>query len=379
MADAPAAASALIFEASAVSTGPRLGRLAPNLETPCLLLPTSCGSLPFLSADLAATLPHFAALLDLSELLDFVKLDHPSKYSALPPGTLTVLSAASMVKPQLNAATSTGMLLETANGRKEVTPSFLLSAAAAFKATMVIAMSDEPAFGSSRKRMAKAADRTTLWLQQSTLEASEACLLGVVTGGIDSEARKRAAETVARHGLRGAVIGGLGSGETPEDRAAAVKSALAAFPTWTLRVAPIGYSSPSELLAAVEMGIDVIGTAYANFLTENGLALALPLLAGGAFLAAVVQVVSTKQVLNLRDNDMRRDTRPLVAGCGCHCCAHHHRAYVHHLLIAREMSGQVLLQLHNTHHLLDFAAAIRQSLRDGTFQALKQAINGPYT
>lgn len=286
MADAPATMSALVFEASAVANGPRLGRLAPNLETPCLLLPTSGGSLPFLSADLAATLPPFAALLDLSEVLDFVKLDHPAKYSALPPGTLTILSATSMVKPQLDAASSSGRLVETANGRKEVTPSFLLSAAAAIKATMVVAMSDEPAFGSSRKRMAKAADRTTQWLQQSSLEAaSEACLLGVVTGGVDSEARTRAAQTVSRHGLSGAVIGGLGSGETPEDRAAAVAAALAAFPTSTLRLAPIGFSSPSEVLAAVEMGVDVVGTAYANFLTENGLALSLPIMAGVAVAA----------------------------------------------------------------------------------------------
>jgi len=41
------------------------------------------------------------------------------------------------------------------------------------------------------------------------------------------------------------------------------------------------------------------------------------------------------------------------------------------------MTGEVLLQLHNTHHMLDFMAAVRRSRRDGTFQDLKKAINGP--
>jgi len=84
-----------------------------------------------------------------------------------------------------------------------------------------------------------------------------------------------------------------------------------------------------------------------------------------------------QQVLNLRDNGMRRDQRPLVDGCTCHCCTNHHRAYLHHLLIAREMTGEVLLQLHNTHHMLDFMEAVRKSRRDGTFQYLKKVINGP--
>jgi len=256
----------------------RLGRLGPNLETPCLLLPTSSGSLPFLSADLAATLPPFASLFDLAEVLDFIKLDHPSKYTALPPNTLTILSATSMVNQQLEAASNNGMLIETANGRKEVTPSFLLGVAKSLEATMVVAMSDEPALDCSRKRVAKAVDRTTSWLKQSSLEAtSDACLLGVVPSSADSEARKRAADIVAGRKLRGVVVGGHVGSDEAKKRAAAVADTLAVFPPSTIRLAPSGFSSPSEVLTAIELGFDVIGTSYANSLTENGLALSLPI------------------------------------------------------------------------------------------------------
>jgi len=266
-----------------IDPGTRLGRLGPNLETPCLLLPTSSGSLPFLSADLASTLPPFASLLDLAEVLDFMKLDHPSKYTALPPSTLTILSATSMVNQQLEVASNNGMLIETANGRKEVTPSFLLGVAKALEARMVVAMSDEPAFGSTRKRIAKAVDRTTTWLKQSSLEAtSDVCLLGVVPSSADSEATKRAADIVAGHKLRGVVVGvpTRSDESNAKERAAGVAETLAAFPASTIRLAPSGFSSPSEVLTAVEMGVDVIGTSYANSLTENGLALALPILEG---------------------------------------------------------------------------------------------------
>ena len=62
---------------------------------------------------------------------------------------------------------------------------------------------------------------------------------------------------------------------------------------------------------------------------------------------------------------MRRDTRPLVEGCNCHACQNHHRAYIHHLLIAHEMLADVLLHVHNTHHMLDFFGEVRACIAEG--------------
>ena len=59
---------------------------------------------------------------------------------------------------------------------------------------------------------------------------------------------------------------------------------------------------------------------------------------------------------------------PLVEGCACYACTNHHKAYVQHLLNAKEMLAWVLLQIHNHHTLNLFFAGIRQSLHDGSFQ-----------
>lgn len=81
------------------------------------------------------------------------------------------------------------------------------------------------------------------------------------------------------------------------------------------------------------------------------------------------------QVLDLRAPSMRMDPRPLVVGCGCHACRNHTRQYVHHLLLAHEMLAEVLLQLHNLHHLLDFFAAARKAIDAGTFPAFCRRID----
>lgn len=115
----------------------------------------------------------------------------------------------------------------------------------------------------------------------------------------------------------------------------------------------------------VELGIDVIGSAYPEQLTANGQALAFTVPPNG---------LGGLEVLSLHDASMRKDTRPLVLGCECHACLNHHRAYVHHLLRAHEMTGHVLLTIHNTHQMLAFFDSLRSHLKAGTLTELKRAV-----
>jgi hypothetical protein len=52
-----------------------------------------------------------------------------------------------------------------------------------------------------------------------------------------------------------------------------------------------------------------------------------------------------------------------LAGCACHACRHHTRAYLHHLLRAKEMLGEILLYRHNQHQLVALFDACRARLR----------------
>jgi queuine tRNA-ribosyltransferase subunit QTRTD1 len=72
---------------------------------------------------------------------------------------------------------------------------------------------------------------------------------------------------------------------------------------------------------------------------------------------------------NLWSLKYRTDTRPLLENCACHTCAHHTRAYVHHLLQCREMTASVLLDAHNQFHFLRFFAAAREAIANDAFAA----------
>lgn len=62
------------------------------------------------------------------------------------------------------------------------------------------------------------------------------------------------------------------------------------------------------------------------------------------------------------------DLSPLVPGCGCYTCRNHHRAYIRHLLHAKEMLAWTLLQIHNYRTVDAFFDAVRESIRRGTFE-----------
>lgn len=66
--------------------------------------------------------------------------------------------------------------------------------------------------------------------------------------------------------------------------------------------------------------------------------------------------------------DLSTDRSPITVSCECYTCSHHHRAYIHHLLLSNEMLGWVLLQLHNLHVLDRFFLDIRRSIERGLFE-----------
>ncbi|KAL6722172.1 hypothetical protein ACLMJK_001279 [Lecanora helva] len=122
---------------------------------------------------------------------------------------------------------------------------------------------------------------------------------------------------------------------------------------------------PHELLNAVALGVDIFTIPFITEATDAGIAL--------DFRFPVKQRTDVKSLEPL-GNDMwssehATNLDPLRYSCECYTCKNHHRAFVHHLLNAKEMLGWVLLQLHN-HHIIDkFFAGIRQSLSNSSFES----------
>lgn len=121
---------------------------------------------------------------------------------------------------------------------------------------------------------------------------------------------------------------------------------------------------PLEILNQVAAGIDLFTIPFLNDVTDAGIALDF---AFGPTEDAAQRPLAPLG-LDLWSNSFAVDVTPLRSNCVCYTCINHHRAYVHHLLDAKEMLAWVLLQLHNCAIMDAFFAAVRRSVSRGTFE-----------
>ena len=156
------------------------------------------------------------------------------------------------------------------------------------------------------------------------------------------------------------------------DSLAAVPAPLRALP----RLALADTKSPHQLLAAVAAGADLLVAPFVTAASEAGVALTF------RFPPPPVPADGIGQVrplgVDLGPAAHATDLGPLDEGCACYACENAHRAYVRHLLDAKEMTAWVLLQVHN-HAVLDrFFAGVRRSLERGTWEEDVRAFGMAY-
>lgn len=172
-----------------------------------------------------------------------------------------------------------------------------------------------------------------------------------------------------RNHVHGLVLYGPGSYET-------VPISLSNLP----RMDGSASMTPHQLLDIVEAGADILTVPFINEASDAGIALDFTLDTPQNF---DHDRNSDSPKLKQLGNDLwlphhGTDLSPMSEGCKCYSCSSHHRAYIQHLLNAKEMLAWVLLQIHNYHTLDLFFAAIRQSLKEGTFHKKKEAFQRTY-
>lgn len=117
--------------------------------------------------------------------------------------------------------------------------------------------------------------------------------------------------------------------------------------------------SPQEILRQVQLGVDIFTIPFINTTSDAGVALTF-------CFPPPPPGTSTERVLPLGidmwSKDHQASLEPIKSGCGCYACTKHHRAYLHHLLNAKEMLGWTLLQIHNHYILSEFFAGIRSTM-----------------
>jgi queuine tRNA-ribosyltransferase len=214
----------------------------------------------------------------------------------------------------------------------------------------IIMAFDECAEPYDRDYTIQAMDRTHRWAERCLAAKTRAdqALFGIVQGGVFSDLRLASAEFIASLDFPGNAIGGLSVGETKAEMHAMLKVVNPVLPADKPRYL-MGVGTPQDLVECVGLGIDIFDCVLPTRLARHNAAM------------------TDTGRMNMMNTQYTRDERPISATCTCYTCQTHSRAYIRHLIQAREMLSGTLLSIHNIHTLLNLAARLREAIFAGQF------------
>jgi len=233
------------------------------------------------------------------------------------------------------------------------TPEHAIAVQEALGSDVAVAF-DQPVYPSSpRSVVEEATERTHRWAERSLAAHTrpDQAIFGIIQGGLDPELRAESTRFIAGLPFDGLCIGGLAGDETPEQRDAALDVAVPLLDDDPRPRYLMGLGSPADLLEAVHRGVDLFDSVLPARVARNG-QLWVP---GGR--------------LNIRNRAFLDDPRPVQDDCPCLLCRRFSRAYLAHLIRAKELLAYRLATCHNLTFTLDFMVRIRASIRAGTFPA----------
>jgi queuine tRNA-ribosyltransferase len=232
----------------------------------------------------------------------------------------------------------------------ELTPERAISIQENLSADIAMCLDECPPFGTASDYLREAVRRTIHWAGRcrAAQRRADQALFGIIQGGTDAELRRSCAEALVALDFPGYALGGFSVGETAAQMLAALGPTAALLPFDRPRYL-MGVGQPRDLLDAVAAGIDMFDCVLP---TRNG---------------RNASAYTADGPLRLRNTRHKRDPSPLESGCPCYTCRRFSRAYLHHLFLADEMLGPVLLSLHNVGFYCRLMAEVRQAIQAGRF------------
>jgi queuine tRNA-ribosyltransferase len=225
----------------------------------------------------------------------------------------------------------------------------------------IIMALDECAPPYDRAYNEQALARTHAWAERcvKAKQRQDQALFAIVQGGVFQDLRRRSAEFIAALDLPGIAIGGLSVGETKDEMYAMLEVVNSVLPADRPRYL-MGVGSPDDLVEAVSRGVDIFDCVLPTRMARNDAAL-------------------TRQGrMNMRNAPYQRDPRPIDQRCTCYTCKHFSRAYLRHLIVAREMLAATLLTIHNLHTLIELVRDLRRAILEGRSQAFARQFRAAY-
>lgn len=231
--------------------------------------------------------------------------------------------------------------------------------------TIAMAFDECPPHPATREYMQNSVDRTTRWLERckkemarlNTLEDTinkNQMLFGINQGGTFEDIRIEHAKRISELNLDGYALGGLAVGESHSEMYRIIEETVPYLPVEKPTYL-MGVGTPANILEAVDRGVDFFDCVYP---TRNGRH-------GHAY--------TNLGKLNLLNARFELDTRPIEEGCNCPACQKYSRAYIRHLLKAKEMLGLRLLVMHNLYFYNTMMEEIREAIEQGRYKEYKKA------
>ncbi len=244
--------------------------------------------------------------------------------------------------------------------KKRLTPEISIQIQEKLGADIIMAF-DECAQPYDKEYNTKAIERTHQWaikcLQAKT--RSDQALFGIVQGGIFPELRTKSAEFISSLDFPGYAIGGLSVGETKQEMYANIEIVNAILPKEKPRYL-MGVGTPEDLIYGVQKGVDIFDCVLATRLARHATAL-------------------TKYGrLNLMNAKFSHDHEPIEPGCACYTCQTFTRAYLRHLIMAKETLSGTLISIHNVFMLQDLMQKIRNSILENRFTEFAKSFLSNY-
>ncbi|OLN84873.1 Queuine tRNA-ribosyltransferase-like protein [Colletotrichum chlorophyti] len=390
MADQERNTGGMIFEifktAAAGSSVARLGRLSLSkrkpMETPNYIAVASRGVLPHVTPDNLAKHANFGAAYMALE--DFIEKKNPSvlsipspdrplhAFSCLPDSVATILAPRRL--PAIKTPVGNGakfIAIFTSTGFRNLTMDEYAEAVATLRPDIAIGPAD--LFHTSTmppsKKLVRMAERTEEWTDGFLTPKRREALK-------ESGVSVFAPVLAVPHPLQWEHLSHLANDLVDSIAGLAIYDAdllpeieenyksLVPLPRLSLHIP----ETPQAILRQVSLGIDVFTIPFLNATSDAGVAL------GFTFPPVEGRDGSIRPLgVDMWLPDHETSLEPLAKGCKCYACTTHHRAFVHHLLNAKEMLGWTLLQIHNHQIMTDFFAGIRSALKEGATRFEEQA------
>ena len=230
--------------------------------------------------------------------------------------------------------------------------------------TIAMAFDECPPSLADRKYVQDSVDRTVRWLKRCKTEMDRLnsledtinknqLLFGINQGAIFEDIRIEHAKQITEMNLPGYAIGGLAVGESHEEMYQIIEAVIPYLPVEKPTYL-MGVGTPANILEAVERGVDFFDCVYPSRNGRHG------------------HVYTNHGKLNLFNAQYELDEDPIEEGCQCPACRRYSRAYIRHLLKAKEMLGMRLCVLHNLYFYNHMMEEIREAIEQGRYQEYKK-------